>query len=180
MSKRRQQQSQVAGRPINPIALGPEQSQSILIGSTTTTTTVAHQGPLPSPDDLAKYDQAFPGTGERIIAMAELEQRHRHAIEIKSLDAQIGDRGCYRAERKRGQYLGFSIGAIALVSGTVAACLGAPVVGGLFGAGGVTALVSAFLYERHTEKPKDPSQPPKRGGENPPASTVASGVDRSP
>lgn len=35
-------------------------------------------GPLPHPDLLKKYDEVLPGTAERILAMAEEEQRIRH------------------------------------------------------------------------------------------------------
>ena len=39
-----------------------------------------HQGPLPSPDQLAKYEEYIPGSAERIIKMAE--NAHNHAYEI--------------------------------------------------------------------------------------------------
>lgn len=37
-----------------------------------------YSGPLPMPEDLAKYDQVVPGAAERIIQMAEKEMQHRH------------------------------------------------------------------------------------------------------
>lgn len=37
-----------------------------------------YSGPLPMPEDLAKYDQVVPGAAERIIRMAEDEMKHRH------------------------------------------------------------------------------------------------------
>lgn len=37
-----------------------------------------YSGPLPMPEDLAKYDQVVPGAAERIIRMAEEEMKHRH------------------------------------------------------------------------------------------------------
>ncbi len=42
-----------------------------------------YSGPLPRPEDLAKYDQIVPGAAERIIKMAEKEMQHRHATEDK-------------------------------------------------------------------------------------------------
>lgn len=38
-------------------------------------------GPLPLPDDFARYDEVHPGTAERLLAMAEKEQSHRHELE---------------------------------------------------------------------------------------------------
>lgn len=39
-------------------------------------------GPLPSPDDFAGYETVLSGAAERLLAMAESEQRHRHALEV--------------------------------------------------------------------------------------------------
>jgi len=38
-------------------------------------------GPLPPAADLAAYDAVVPGCAERIVAMAESEQKHRHHLE---------------------------------------------------------------------------------------------------
>jgi uncharacterized membrane protein len=50
-------------------------------------------GPLPSPEVLAHYDIALPGTAERIVRMAEREQefRHTHAAQ-KLANERSGDR----------------------------------------------------------------------------------------
>lgn len=40
-----------------------------------------HQGPLPAPEDLHRYDELVPGAANRIIAMAEREQAHRMNLE---------------------------------------------------------------------------------------------------
>lgn len=40
-------------------------------------------GPLPRPEDLAKYESVVPGSASRIIEMAEAEMRHRHRNEDK-------------------------------------------------------------------------------------------------
>jgi uncharacterized membrane protein len=37
-------------------------------------------GPIPPPQILGDYDKVQPGFAERIIAMAEREQSHRHGI----------------------------------------------------------------------------------------------------
>ena len=42
-----------------------------------------HQGPLPTPDDLAQYNQIIPNGAERIMAMAEKEQNHRISMNNK-------------------------------------------------------------------------------------------------
>lgn len=46
-------------------------------------------GPLPVSSELANYEKILPGTAERILKMAEEEQKHRHLVEIKEIEAQI-------------------------------------------------------------------------------------------
>jgi hypothetical protein len=55
-------------------------------------------GPLPPPAELEKIDQIVPGGADRLLRMAEKEQTHR-----------IGD-------AKRGQYLGWSLAAGAVIA----------------------------------------------------------------
>jgi len=40
-----------------------------------------HQGPIPSPEALARYDQISPALVDRIVGMAEKEQLHRHDMD---------------------------------------------------------------------------------------------------
>ena len=73
-----------------------------------------HQGPLPSPDQLAKYEEYIPGSAERIIKMAE--NAHNHAYEIDKETLKVVSR-----ERRRGQYMAFFIGVLGiLVAGYLA------------------------------------------------------------
>lgn len=52
-------------------------------------------GPLPPPEILAKYENAYPGAAEKIFQMAQDQARHRRTMEEKSLklasrDANLG------------------------------------------------------------------------------------------
>ncbi|MGW4813236.1 DUF2335 domain-containing protein [Kitasatospora cineracea] len=58
-----------------------------------------HAGPLPSPSVLAGYEKVQAGLAERIVAMAEKEQEHRHSLESTDL------RQSYRLAHA-GQYAG--------------------------------------------------------------------------
>jgi Predicted membrane protein (DUF2335) len=58
-------------------------------------------GPLPPPADLERIDQIIPGGADRLLCMAEREQTHR--IE----------------DARRGQYLGWSLAAGAVITATV-------------------------------------------------------------
>jgi hypothetical protein len=64
-------------------------------------------GPLPPPVELEKIDQIIPGGADRLLSMAEKEQTHR--IE----------------DAKRGQYLGWSLSAGAVIAAAmVSLCRG--------------------------------------------------------
>lgn len=88
-----------------------------------------HSGPLPAPEDLARYEQLLPGAAERIIAMAELEQKHRVTMERDAMDSDHQHRNeVIAAQRENarsvfrsdmaGQVLGASI-ALGCVGGAI-------------------------------------------------------------
>lgn len=43
----------------------------------------AFSGPIPPPEAMERYERVVPGAADRIISMAETEQKHRHAYEEK-------------------------------------------------------------------------------------------------
>lgn len=107
-------------------------------------TTKSHQGPLPPPGLLAKYNDAFPGCAERIVAMTEQQLAHRHTLESRVVAGKL-------AAERTGQRFAFALVIAALVVG-----------GGLIAldrdAGGLTAIVGAlasvvaiFVYGRRKE-----------------------------
>ena len=53
---------------------------------------VSHQqysGPIPPPSMLNDYDKVKNGFAERIVSMAENEQKHRHSLEFTAIDGAI-------------------------------------------------------------------------------------------
>ena len=87
-------------------------------------------GPLPPADEMEKYERVSPGAAERIIAMAETQSSHRHGLESK------------------GQNYAAMLGALAIISGTIAGVLGAQLVGSVIGGLVLVGLVSAFIQGR--------------------------------
>jgi len=77
-----------------------------------------HHGPIPAPEDLAKYNQIIPSAAERILTMAESEVEHRQKQEVDTLDANILDRVSARKEIKTGQILAFVLCLAVIGSGT--------------------------------------------------------------
>lgn len=48
-----------------------------------------YSGPLPHPQQLKAYDDITPGAADRIIAMAERENAHRHKKETAALKGML-------------------------------------------------------------------------------------------
>ena len=45
-----------------------------------------HRGPLPTPEDFARYDQILPGTAERILSLVESTVEHQRRMDVRNLD----------------------------------------------------------------------------------------------
>jgi uncharacterized membrane protein len=95
-------------------------------------------GPLPPPALYARYEEVLPGAAERIMALTEREQEHRHRFEADALHAEV-----------RYSNLGMWLGAGVLFCVLIAACFCAYVgqnevaiaIAGL----GVAGVVGAFI-----------------------------------
>lgn len=114
------------------------------------------QGPLPQPGELERYEAIAPGAANRILAMAESQQKHRQALENLTVQANLSaqQRQLSLAERQTqavtrsdllGQIAGFLVG-LACVSGSVylAAWADEPWVAGVLGALPLAGLLRAF------------------------------------
>ncbi len=99
---------------------------------------------LPSPDVLEKYKQIDPGFPERLLVMAEEDLKAKRARELEELRSEY-------AYRRLGQILGFAIGLVAIVTGSITAIQGAEWAGLAIGGGGVIGLVSVFVIGRQTK-----------------------------
>ena len=75
--------------------------------------------PIPSPEEMEHYERINPGAANRLMRAFEEEQKHRHAIENKSVDAAV-------ASEKRGQEYIFRISILVIVSSTVIVFAGYP------------------------------------------------------
>src|SRR5277367_5058528 len=90
-----------------------EKPSERIVGRTTaelTVQTFEFSGPLPPPQILQGYNQAFAGCAERIVAMAERQSAHRQAIERSVIDANCD-------AQTRGQYFAFVLAAMVVGGG---------------------------------------------------------------
>jgi uncharacterized membrane protein len=123
-------------------------------------------GPYPPPDLLRGYEDVVPGSGDRIISMAERQQAHRHDLEKIAVEG---------ASRRAwwGLWLGFAISLVVMVLGTITILLGQPVPGGTVMGVDVVALAGVFVYgQRQQSKErieKDAQSHQQLGRPGPPA-----------
>jgi uncharacterized membrane protein len=106
------------------------------------------QGPVPPPQVMAGYEEIVPGAADRLIAMAEREQAHRHQQQERLLNAQITDARQDRLEARVGQIFALIIGLGSISAGATTAVLGAAIAGGFIGTGGVATLAAVFIMGR--------------------------------
>ena len=104
-----------------------------------------HSGPLPTPGDLAGYDDALPGAAKTIMTMAEDEQRHRHELNRHDQDRQ--DRALELGHQRavRAQNFGVWLFTLLVVGGIVGVVTGNQLGGFTLLATGIVAhIVNAF------------------------------------
>ena len=124
--------------------------------------------PLPSPDDLERYEELLPDAPERLLAAGEREQAHRHEVENRliALDEQAMPR--FYDGQRRGHFISLLLG------GGYEAIMGLAILEGyalegVIGAGvGIGAMVWAVR--------RDPSGPHvERTPDEPPADEAGNG-----
>lgn len=102
-------------------------------------------GPLPHPEDLAKYEQVLPGAADRIIRMAEQQAAHRQSLEKAAILSSV-------TMQKWGLGSAFVLAMTAIGGGI---CLSLK---GMSGAGltaiisALAALVGVFVYGKSEQK----------------------------
>jgi len=112
-----------------------------------------YSGPIPPPELLAAFEKVVPGLASKIVQWKEDESNHRRQLELTELEGNIKLKNRRFDEKKRGQVLGFWIGTIAIISGTISIIFDHPLAGSFMGGGGVVSLVSAFLYSKRESIP---------------------------
>jgi uncharacterized membrane protein len=104
-----------------------------------------HSGPLPDPDTLFQYNEIAPGAADRIIAMAEREQRHRHET----------DRALVRMHSRNtagGLVSATLIGLAAIGGGAYGMVNGGDIAGAGVALGGLASLVWVYVTGKKSEE----------------------------
>lgn len=101
-------------------------------------------GPLPHPDILAGYEATLPGAAERILAMAEKEEAHRHELELIQANADSRD-------SKAGIRAAFIIEMTLILAGAILVVISPNITGSITGAvfagGGLAGIATPFIKD---------------------------------
>lgn len=122
----------------------------------------SHQGPLPPARELKNYDLALPGAAERIVAMAEREQSHRHGLESTMVNAEAD-------LKKRGQWIALAALVAMLAIVAYFGFLGQAGAGAALGSAIIVGVVVAFLGQRHIARSYAASEAAEETEAGPPA-----------
>ncbi|WP_302612356.1 DUF2335 domain-containing protein [uncultured Muribaculum sp.] len=124
--------------------LSDEQKQ-IVVRSIIAARSESFSGPLPHPELLIKYEEAFPGAAERIFKIAENEQGHRIKYDNDMLNGAL-------VQAKRGQWMGFTLCILFGLLALAAAYLGYPILAGVLGGGTIISLAVVFVLNREPKR----------------------------
>jgi uncharacterized membrane protein len=102
-------------------------------------------GPLPSPEELAGYDQVLPGAAERILQTFEKQVEHRHFLERSAVLSGI-------QARSWGLGLGFFISIAGLGVSLALGLSGHEVAAGIVAAIDLTALAGVFVFGSQAQR----------------------------
>ena len=132
MAKKKQLPPSEKSPPDNPVTLQVFKAEGF-------------SGPLPPPHLLAKYNEAFEGCAERIVAMAETQARHRQDLEKKVVFSNS-------RHELFGQISALIIAVSAIGAGTYLTLHGKTVEGLVAILGTLASLVGVFIYGKRAQK----------------------------
>lgn len=107
-----------------------------------------HAGPIPDPETLFRYNEIIPNGADRIMSMAENQQKHRLDIEKRVVRSN-------NVQSYLGQIFGFLIGLGALGAAVYMTLHDKPWPGGVLGLGAIAGLVSVFVIGKKMQAGED-------------------------
>ena len=101
--------------------------------------------PLPPPDVLAKYNEAFPGCAERIVNAADTQAKHRQHLETITVEGNV-------RSQSRGQWMAFVLALVILLGGFLLIYLNKDILGTAFVGGDLVAMLGVFIYGKRDQR----------------------------
>ena len=129
------------GLPAAESAGSPPQERPVSVVGGLTVEETTFSGPLPPLAMYEGYERAFPGSANRILTLAEEEQRGRDAWETRALTAEV-------EERKRGQWIGAALAVFCIAGAIYLAANGEQLVAAILAGVSAVGIVGRFLPAR--------------------------------
>lgn len=119
--------------------------------------------PLPPPDVLAKYNEAFPGCAERIVNAADTQAKHRQHLETITIEGNV-------RSQTRGQWMAFILALVILLGGFLLIYLNKDILGTVFIGSDIAATIGIFIYGKRDQRQQlrrkaDAVKPPREGAD---------------
>lgn len=120
---------------------------------------IVWDAPLPPPEILIKYNDAEAGLAKRVVDMAEMEMKHRHNMDHKTLNLAF-------IIKITGQIGGAAISICAIAGGVISSIYGHPAgitisLGGLLGIAG-TAYYNRKIKDQEKKFQENQKKKPKK------------------
>ena len=103
------------------------------------------RGPIPPPEMLAKYNDAFPDGAQQIFNLTKEQSVHRMDLEKSTIKEQ-------QKQGRNGQIFGFILGFFGLLIAGLCAYTGHDAVGGIIGTLDICGLVGIFVLGRYKQQ----------------------------
>lgn len=97
-----------------------------------------YSGPIPDPHTLQQYEKILPGAADRILAMAEKEQKNRHENNSKLIKELT-------LNSRYGIIIAGILSLLCIVAGVVCALADKTLFGLFIGGGGISVIAATFL-----------------------------------
>jgi uncharacterized membrane protein len=114
-----------------------------------------HSGPIPPAEEMRELEAVMPGLADRIVIMAESEQSHRHGIENKIVEREIG-------LKEKGQFMALVALFALLLAVAYLAYLGATADAVKLGSATIIGVVGIFLTGRYFDNRGESSATPPK------------------
>lgn len=116
----------------------PEDKKEFAACALSIITEESFSGPIPHPRTFKEYEAILPGSADRILKMAEDQQKHRMELEKMAVNKQLTQSG-------RGQVFGFIVFILGLILSVAFAKLGMETFAGIFACSTLGILVTLFV-----------------------------------
>lgn len=139
---------QELGKVIGPVIASAELSNEQKVEQVIKMVAISMEsfsGPMPHPDILRGYKELIPDAPERILQMAEQEQKHRIDVEKQMLEQNNKNIVESAKANKRSQIIAFILAFILIASGVALTILGHAVVGGTIFGTTIVGVIAIFI-----------------------------------